>query len=155
MAGFSLFKRSGLTGFSDLIGLPKSKALVRVDNTEAAKRFFKEYRISYKVIQDGKNAGSLMVKPIRETDKSEYDCIVEVLRNAGFGDYCVRSRIFRNSNDEVIVTFSPDDIPAEWVMESGEVYRELDPCWVQVSNYSIQGHGTRTVVVGMGCGEPE
>ena len=111
--------------------------LANVNNYAQAKLLFDEYNIPYEIITRGQNKGKLRVKPLRNTDRFNLIETKTRLENAGF-DYIVdHSNCFRDADDNTICTFSP------YTLE--EVPEGIT--WIKMSDYSIYGMGTKTIVV--------
>lgn len=111
--------------------------LANVNDHEAAKRFFDEFDISYEVISRGKNKGKLRVRPVRETDRLKIYKAEDMLKEYGLEVICDHSNVFRDREDNAVVTFSPYNID----------YHPAGIDWLEMSGDSIYGMWTRTYVV--------
>ena len=114
--------------------------LADVNNQEEARHFFNEYDIPFQITKRGENKGKLRVMPIRDKDRRMLMDVKSVLKNEGFAWAVDHTNVFRDDNDETVVTFSP--------------YHDVnDFCGISLggyeftySDYSIYGNGTATVV---------
>ena len=107
------------------------------------KLFFDTYNIPYQIITRGTNAGKLRVKQSRSYDSSKVLEVRRLLTEQGYGILCDHSNVFRDENERTVVTFSPyHDISPD---VAGEIY--LPGYNVEMSDLSIYGYGTKTVVV--------
>lgn len=69
--------------------------------------------------------------------------IRRLLTEQGYGILCDHSNVFRDEDDRTVVTFSPyHDISSD---VAGEIF--LPGYDVEISNLSIYGYGTKTVVI--------
>ena len=108
-----------------------------------SKIFFDTYNIPYQVITRSINAGKLRVKQPRSYDSSKVLEIRRLLTEQGYGTLCDHSNVFRNEDDRTVVTFSPyHDISPD---VAGEIF--LPGYDVEISDLSIYGYGTKTVVI--------
>ena len=117
--------------------------LALINNHEDGKLFFDTYHIPYQVITRGTNSGKLRVKQPRSYDSNKVLEVRRLLTEQGYGILCDHSNVFRHENDRTVATFSPyHDISSEI---AGEIY--LSGYDVDVSDLSIYGYGTKTVVI--------
>lgn len=115
--------------------------LALINNHEDGKIFFDTYNIPYQVITRGTDVGKLRVKQPRSYDSSK---VLEVCRlEQGYRILCDHSNAFRDENNRTVITFSPyHDISSDF---AGEIY--LPGYNVEISDLSIYGYGTKTVVI--------
>ena len=108
-----------------------------INNPEEAKLFFAEYDIPYKEIKEGEDKGKLLVKPVPMSDGVQVLEVEKRLQRSRLHIVTDHSNVFLDRNNDVIVTFSPYNI------------YELPPRrpWLEMSDYSIYGNGTKTFVV--------
>ena len=117
-----------------------SSALVEValvNDPYEAKLFFDEFDIPYREITRGENKGKLKVKSIRDIDWDNRMEAERKLRRFHLGIVIDHPNIFRDKDDNTVVTFSPyeiSDLPK-------------DRPWLEMSDHSIYGNGTKTFVV--------
>lgn len=117
--------------------------LALINNHEDGKLFFDTYNIPYQVITRGTNAGKLRVKQPRSYDNSKILEVRRLMTEQGYGILCDHSNVFRDEDDRTVVTFSPyHDISPDI---AGEIY--LPGYNVEISDLSIYGYGTKTVVI--------
>lgn len=116
--------------------------LALINGHEDGKRFFDTYNIPYWVITKGANAGKLRVKQPRSYDSSKVLDVRRLLTEQGYGILCDHSDVFRDENDRTVITFSPYHDISPDVAE--ELY--LSGYDVEVSDLSIYGYGTKTIV---------
>ena len=117
--------------------------LAEINDHEEGESFFEAYQIPYEIITRGENKGKLRVKRTRSVDGEEVRKVWRLLTDAGYGILCDHSNVFRDEDDRTVVTFSPyHDISPDTV---GEIY--LPGYDVEVSDLSIYGYGTKTVVI--------
>lgn len=117
--------------------------LALINNHEQGKLFFEAYNIPYQVITRGENKGKLRVKVTRSSDGQAVLDARKELEYVGYGYRIDHSNVFRDEDDRTVVTFSPyHDISPDTV---GEIY--LPGYDVEVSDLSIYGYGTKTVVI--------
>ena len=96
-----------------------------------------------KSITRGANAGKLRVKQPRSYDSSKVLEVRRQLKEQGYGILCDHSNVFRDEDDRTVVTFSPyHDISSD---VAGEIF--LPGYDVEISNLSLDGYGTKTVVI--------
>lgn len=117
--------------------------LALINNHEDGKLFFDTYNIPYQAITKGVNARKLYVKQLRFYDSSKVLEVRRLLSEQGCVILCIHSNVFRDENDRIVITFSPyHDISPD---VAGEIY--LPGYDVEISNLSIYGYGTKTVVI--------
>jgi hypothetical protein len=116
--------------------------VVHVNNVEEAKRFFDAYNIQYEIISRGENKGMLRTRRTREKDSYVLLEVRRQLEDAGLGAVCDHSNVFRDANDRTVVTFSPYHLLPLATLE-----QYLYGYDVEISDYSIYGYGTRTIVI--------
>ena len=117
--------------------------LALFNNHEPGKLFFDTCHIPYQVITRGANTGKLRVKQPRSYDSSKVLEVRRQLKEQGYGILCDHSNVFRDEDDRTVVTFSPyHDISSD---VAGEIF--LPGYDVEISNLSIYGYGTKTVVI--------
>lgn len=80
--------------------------LAEVNNHDAAKRLFDRYSIPYEIITSGENKGKLRVKTVWSGDVDHAQSIMDAVRRA-IPALCDHAVVFRDANDNVIITFSP------------------------------------------------
>ena len=117
--------------------------LALINNHEDGKIFFDIYNIPYQVITRGISAGKLRVKQPRSYDSSDVLEVRRLLTEQGYGILCDHSNVFRDENDRIVVTFSPYHDISPDIAE--EIF--LPVYDVEVSDLSIYGYGTKTVVI--------
>ena len=99
--------------------------------------------LPYQIITRGANAGKFRVKQLRSYDSRKVLEVRRMLTEQGYGILCDHSNVFRDEDDHTVVTFSPyHDISPD---VAGEIY--LPGYDVEVSDLSIYGYGTKTVVI--------
>ena len=108
-----------------------------VNNHQEAKLFFDEYDIPYQEIAEGEEKGELLTKPIRMEDRNQILEAEKRLRRSRLGVVIDHPNVFRDRNDNAVVTFSPYNI-AE--LPKGRP-------WLEMSEHSIYGNGTKTFVI--------
>ena len=116
---------------------PVLTAFAAVNDPQEAKLFFEEYDIPYKEITRGENKGKLRVRPIRA---KEYELRRETerkLRRSHLEIVIDHPNVFRDRKGNAVVTFSPYDID--------ELPKNRP--WLEMSDHSIYGNGTKTFVV--------
>ena len=111
--------------------------LARVNDHEAAKRFFEEFNIPYEVISRGENKGKLRIKRPRERDHEKIWEAERRLKMHGLEVVCGHTNVFRDERDHTVVTFSPYNID----------YLPTGVDWLEMSDNSIYGLWTKTYVV--------
>lgn len=112
-------------------------ALASVNDIKEAKLFFEEYDIPYKEIKRGKDKGKLRVLPLRTVDHERTDEVYKKLRRSRVSEIIDHENVFRDRNDNTIVTFSPYDVTE----------RPKNRPWLEMSEHSIYGYGTKTFVI--------
>lgn len=117
--------------------------LVLINNHEDGKLFFDTYNIPYRVISRGANAGRLRVKQPRSYDSSKVLELRRLLTEQGYGILCDHSNVFCDEDDWTVVTFSPYHDISPDIAE--EIF--LPGYDVEISDLSIYGYGTKTVVI--------
>ena len=81
------------------------------------------------------------VKRFRDVDSRMLMEVKHAMEYAGLGMLCDHSNIFRDENDRTVVTFSPYHL-------SPRLYEiDLPGYDVEISDYSIYGYGTKTIVI--------
>lgn len=111
--------------------------LARVNDHEAAKRFFEEFNIPYEVISRGENKGKLRVRRPRDRDREKILRAMDRLKMSGLEVVCDHTNVFRDEKDQAVVTFSPYNID----------YLPAGFDWLEMSENSIYGLWTKTYVV--------
>lgn len=113
--------------------------LALINNHEDGKLFFEAYNIPYQVITRGENKGKLRVKTTRSSDGQAVLDARKELEYAGYGLLCDHSNVFRDEDDNPVVTFSPyHGVPS---------VVEVPGYDVEISELSIYSYGTKTVVM--------
>ena len=112
-------------------------ALAAVNDCKEAKLFSEEYDIPYKEITRGKDKGKLRILPLRTIDHERAYEVHKKLRKSRLSDIIDHESIFRDRNDNTIVTFSPYDVTE----------RPKNRPWLEMSEHSIYGYETKTFVV--------
>lgn len=113
--------------------------LALINNHEEGKLFFEAYNIPYQIISRGENNGKPRVKATRSSDGQ---AVLEARRELEYADYkslCDHSNVFRDEDDNPVVTFSPYNAVPRVVDVPG-----YD---VEISEYSIYSYGTKTIVM--------
>ena len=108
-----------------------------VNDREAAKLFFAEYNIPYEEITEGKDKGTLLVKAMDLDDQYQIHYAQKRLERSRLRVVTDHPNAFLDKDDNVIVTFSPYDI---------DILPPRRP-WLEMSDHSIYGNGTKTFVV--------
>ena len=115
--------------------------LANVNNQEDAKILFEKYNIPYSVTSRGVNKGMLRVKNARQIDAQRARTLREELTATNSGHLCDHCNTFRDGNDNTVVTFSPYGLGGHG---GGSV--QLGSWEIEISDLSIYGYGTKTVV---------
>lgn len=102
-----------------------------VNDFDAARMFFAEYNIEYKVEPDGR----IMVRGDRDIDRERARLLETKLRRAGLGHTCDHKFIWRDRENNTLVTYSPYDV------------EEVKQKWIEKAEDNFYGHGTTTFVV--------
>lgn len=117
--------------------------LAFINNHEDRKLFFDTCNIPYQVITKGVNTGKLRIKQPRSYDRSKVLEVRRLLTEQGYGILCDHSNVYHDEDDRTVITFSPyHDISPDF---TGEIY--LPGYNVEISDLSIYGYGTKTVVI--------
>ena len=88
--------------------------LIRVNDWQAAKLFFEEYDIPYEEITEGEDKGKLLVRPVRDCDREQEYEAIKRLERSRLNAVTDHPNVFRDRNDNAIITFSPynvDELP--------------------------------------------
>lgn len=117
--------------------------LALINNHETGRLFFEAYNIPYQVITRGENKGKLRVKTTRSSDGQAVLEARKELERAGYGILCDHSNVFRDEDDNPVVTFSPYHGVNHGVI--GEI--DVPGYDVEISELSIYSYGTKTVVM--------
>ena len=102
-----------------------------VNDFDAARMFFAEYNIEYKVEPDGR----IMVREGRDIDRERAHQIDNRLRKIGLGNMCDHKFIWRDRENNTLVTYSPYDV------------EEVSQTWIEKTEFNFYGFGTTTFVV--------
>jgi hypothetical protein len=81
----------------------------------------------------------------KRTSGKDSSVLLEVkrqLEDAGLGAVCDHSNVFRDADDRTVVTFSP-----YYLLPIATVKQHLYEYDVEISDYSIYGYGTKTLVI--------
>lgn len=116
---------------------PERMIIAQVNDAAAARLFFDEFNIPYEEVISGPNAGKLKVRPPRRSDKEKVYDIMQRCRRARIPELCDHANVFRDCDDNTIVTFSPYDVEE---VPAGKT-------WIEMSEHSIYGLWTKTFVV--------
>ena len=114
--------------------------LANVNDQEESRHFFNEYDIPFQITKRGENKGKLRILPVRDKDRRMLADVKSVLKNEDYGWAIDHTNIFRDYNDETVVTFSP----YHDVRDFGGIF--LGGYEFTYSEYSIYGNGTATIV---------
>ncbi len=111
--------------------------IAQVNDVAASRLFFEEFNIPYEEVTEGKNAGKLKVKALRSIDRKRAYEAGQRCRRARCAEICDHMNVFRDRDDNTIVTFSPYDV------EEVPGHRT----WIEMSEHSIYGTWTKTFVI--------
>lgn len=114
--------------------------LASVNQQEEARLFFNEYDIPFQITASGQNKGKLRVLPMCSKDRKILMDVKKILKENGLDWVVDHSNVFRDENDNTVVTFSPyqDVRQLGGIMIGGFEFT--------YSERSIYGYGTYTVV---------
>lgn len=106
-----------------------------INDPEAARQFFAQYNILYWEEQT-KNGIRFRVKAPRTIDQERVMDLNARIRKARIpNSLCDHEFIFRDAEDNTIVTYSPYDV------------KEVKQTWIEKSEHNFYGHGTTTFVI--------
>ena len=111
--------------------------IAQVNDVAAARLFFDEFNIPYEEVISGPNAGKLKIRAPRSIDKEKVLEVEQRCRLARVPELCDHPNVFRDLDDNTIVTFNPynvEEVPA-------------GKTWIEMSNHSIYGLWTKTFVI--------
>jgi len=111
-----------------------------VNDFDQAKLFFEEYGIPYMEEVVGENAGKLLVEEAELGDRIFIHEAEGMLRRSRIREIGDHPNVFLDENGNQVVTFSPYHV---------EELPKGRP-WLEMSEYSIYGNGTKTFVVRFG-----
>ena len=109
--------------------------LAHILNHKQGKAFFDQFNIPYEVIAHGANKGKLKTKTLRSKDYQAVARAKEKISGYGWEELCDHANVFRDVNDNAVVTFSP----------SAQVDPGLIP-WAEVSDIPLNGAGITIVI---------
>ena len=108
-----------------------------VNDVNAARLFFNEFNIPYEEITEGPDAGKLRIREPRSSDKMKVLEVERRCRRSRISEICDHANVFRDKDDNTIVTFNPYEV--EHVSKG--------KAWIEISDHSIYGYGTKAFVV--------
>ena len=120
--------------------------VANISDQEQARHFFNLYNIPFQITKIGQNKGKLRIMPLREKDLEVMRKAKRALRDNGYGWAAENYKVFRDDQDNAVVTFGPGD--SDRVHELEGVIGDFE---VTCSRWSIYGNMTRTVVCRLIC----
>ena len=102
-----------------------------VNDVEAARHFLEKFNIEYKVEPDGQ----ISVLESRDVDRERAKAVEARLRKVGLAGLCDHKSIWRDRENNTLVTYSPYDVES------------VKQTWIEKVEDNFYGHGTTTFII--------